>query len=799
MSIACARWWMERGFHPIPVLYRTKKPELKGWPSLRLAEADLATYFNDQQPHNIGIILGDEYGSADVDLDCTEAIAAAAVLLPSTNLIFGRSSKPASHYIYRVDPLIGSLKFLDPIIADDDEATIVELRCAKKNGGSGLHTVVPDSVHESGEAIRFEPGYDGHAANVDAEVLTAAVAHVAAAALLARRWPAPKAGRNDAFLALAGMLARAGWSVEQASAFAFTIYRLLWGAQANRSSCISEVGQTFEKYFAHAETTGIPKLKSLVDERAIRDALKWLKIDTRQSTTDGNAQTAKRLGRLPDIQTNNRELRDVTTDCLQALRAANHPPEIFVRAGAMVIVSVDEDQRRVVRDASDTYIRGALTRAANFHKVNLKEEFSAVPPPLSAVHDLMERPCAEWNLPAIAGITEAPLLRPDGTILSKPGYDHATRMVYVPPADFRLPAIPDQPTESDLVQAIACIEDAIGEFPFLDEASRANAFAMLLSQVVRPVVKGNRPIALIDAPQAGPGKTLLAEVLALIYTGSSAALRPAPHGNDEEWRKAITAILMDSHQLTVFDNVEGVLLAPSLALAVTASTWSDRVLGLSKNVRLSQNTNFIVTGNNIILGGDLPRRCYWIRLDSPSSRPWQGREFRHPDLKGWVQQNRSKLLAALLTMARAWFVRGRPKPKTPILGSFENWCGVVGGILEVANVPGFLGNLEDLYEQADPSQEQWTDFLAALHDRYQSFFTVEQIVREAGTDLDLRRLIPDGLYHDKRMAQKLGWAFRKRLDRRYGKENFRLIKGPGNSRVAKWRVMTDPEVKGGRE
>lgn len=88
---------------------------------------------------------------------------------------------------------------------------------------------------------------------------------------------------------------------------------------------------------------------------------------------------------------------------------------------------------------------------------------------------------------------------------------------------------------------------------------------------------------------------------------------------------------------------------------------------------------------------------------------------------------------------------------------------MVGGILEVANIAGFLGNLEDLYEQADPSQEQWTDFPAALHDRYQSFFTMEQIIREAATDLDLRRLIPDGLYNDKHTERKLGWAFRKEI------------------------------------
>lgn len=210
------------------------------------------------------------------------------------------------------------------------------------------------------------------------------------------------------------------------------------------------------------------------------------------------------------------------------------------------------------------------------------------------------------------------------------------------------------------------------------------------------------------------------------------------------------------HALTVFDNLEGVLRSQSLALALTARTWGDRTLGLNKGVVLPQNTNFIVTGNNIALSGDLPRRSYWIHLDSPSSRPWQGRKFKHEDLKSWVLSARPRILSALLTMASAWFVQGKPQPKTPILGSFEDWCRVVGGILHVAGIAGFLGNLDDLYEQADPSQEEWTAFLAALSERYELPFTVAQVIRDAGADLDFRRLIPDGLYNDKEPERKLG-------------------------------------------
>jgi hypothetical protein len=161
-------------------------------------------------------------------------------------------------------------------------------------------------------------------------------------------------------------------------------------------------------------------------------------------------------------------------------------------------------------------------------------------------------------------------------------------------------------------------------------------------------------------------------------------------------------------------------------------------------------------------------------------------------LKKWVLLKRPRILAALLVMSRGWFVQGQPQPPTPILGSFEDWCRVVGGILHVAGIEGFLGNLDELYEQADPSQEEWTAFLAALYERYESSFTVAQVLFDAGGDLEFRRLIPDGLYNDREPEKKLGWAFRKRLGRRHGKENFRLVKtSTEGARVANWRVVAD--------
>jgi hypothetical protein len=268
-----AQYYVARGLHPIPIPFREKAPRISNWPALRLTEAELSKYFNGA-PSNIGLILGDDYGTTDIDLDCLEAIAAASEFLPETGMIFGRKSKPRSHFLYRSDPPVRSCRFLDPI----DKACLVELRCRKSDGSIGLQTIVPPSVHPEGEQISFEPGFDKHPANVDGDQLQRCVAKIASAALLVRHWPGKQAGRNAAFIAVAGALARAAWPIDDTFAFHSAIYRALWGTVADLDACRAEVASTYEKHLGGFETTGKRSLAELIDKRAVYKAFSWLGI-----------------------------------------------------------------------------------------------------------------------------------------------------------------------------------------------------------------------------------------------------------------------------------------------------------------------------------------------------------------------------------------------------------------------------------------------------------------------------------------------------------------------------------------
>jgi P4 family phage/plasmid primase-like protien len=268
--------WIQQGFSPVPIPHRSKRPVLQGWERLEIT-TDLAPRYFSVKPQNIGLLLGDKYGSADVDCDCPEAITAARELLPETGMVFGRRSKPFSHFFYRSDPPVRTSQFVDPL----DHKTLIELRGLSSDGSIGLQTVVPPSTHESGELVRFEKAFEGTPANTDAEVLISAVRRAAAAALLARHWP-EQGSRHKAFLALAGVFAREQSTLEDARAFHRAVYRCLWPTNPDLGATDAEVQTTFERYSAGGEITGIPTLIRLVDKKVVYTALRWLEIDRAQ-------------------------------------------------------------------------------------------------------------------------------------------------------------------------------------------------------------------------------------------------------------------------------------------------------------------------------------------------------------------------------------------------------------------------------------------------------------------------------------------------------------------------------------
>jgi hypothetical protein len=505
--------------------------------------------------------------------------------------------------------------------------------------------------------------------------------------------------------------------------------------------------------------------------------------------------------RRPIINVSAQQLRDVTSETIRALERANDPPALFVRSGELVRIREDEIGRPITEAVNEAILRNHMSQAADFVRTTKTLTTTDVVAPMYIPKDILAS--GTWNFPPLSSVVEIPVLRPDGSILDTRGYDRATGLYYWPKSGLVVPEIPKHPSPQQIRQSLALIEGATGEFPYAGPASRANALALLLTPVIRHAIKGEVPIALLDAPQQGSGKSLLGKVVATVATGRDAAMMAAPD-SDEEWRKRITATLYSGATVITIDNIEGRLAAPSLAGVLTADTWRDRILGASKILDLPNRATWLATGNNIRLGGDLQRRCYWIRLDAKSATPWTGRTYRHPRLTQWVAEHRGELVAALLTLARAWWVEGRPSAKITTLGGFEEWCETIGGVLAVAGVAGFLENLTELYEVADEESAEWERFLRALEAKYGGAgFTTAAVVTDLACDPSpLLETLPGDLadtwYDPEKRAgfnRRLGKALSSRSERRYGSNQHR-IEHVGEERSAQvWRVVSgSPET-----
>jgi len=482
------------------------------------------------------------------------------------------------------------------------------------------------------------------------------------------------------------------------------------------------------------------------------------------------ANRLARFGNLPLVFVTDRFLREKTADTIAAVEQANKPPQIFERSGCIVRIAHDECGTPYIETLTESACRGFLERAACY--VRLSERGKMVPlpaPPLDIVRDYMSLP--NRKLPALLNVTEVPVLRSDGTIVTEPGYDEVSRLYYEPAAGLIMPAVPGNPGQKELDAAAALIQEPIINFPFDTKASRTNALAVVVTPIYRPMIAGLVPLCLLDKPQPGTGAGLLSDVIATIATGRQAVMM-APPRTDEECEKRLASILLHGQAIVTIDNIEGYLYFASLAMLLTAPTFQTRILGQTKEVRLPNRATYIVTGNNVRLGGDMPRRCYLCRMDARLARPWMRdpKSFKYHHLIQWVKENRGRLLAAALTLARAWVQAGKPIPDgLPPLGSFEDWTNTVGGVLAHAGLTDFLGNLDYMYQKADVETPQWEGFLTAWQETLgKEAVTTAQVVKATNEYEDFADALPDAIDRDpKKINRSLSHSLARKAGVRY--------------------------------
>ena len=488
---------------------------------------------------------------------------------------------------------------------------------------------------------------------------------------------------------------------------------------------------------------------------------------------------------IPTLRADEGDLARSVERVWSLLMASNRTPWVFRFAGQPTWVVPDDEGRPTAAAITEERLRHMLARLANWKRLNGKGELVAAAPPIAVVKSVLATP--DPALPVLVGIVNTPVFGRGGTLLTTPGYHPDARLLYAPAPGFTVPAIPAKPTASEITAArnLLC-EDLLGDFPFVGPAEMAHVIALLLLGFLRGMIDGPTPLHLIEKPTPGSGATLMVDAVATILTGSGASVMTEGR-DDDEWRKRVTAKLRQIPAMVLIDNLRAKLDSSAVAAALTAPFWEDRILGASEMARLPIRCLWIATGNNPEFSNEMARRLVRIRLDPHEERPWQRTGFRHPDLMTWVRANRSRLVAACLTLCQAWIAVGKPRGSRSI-GSFENWAHVIGGVLDVAGIPGFLGNLDEMMEASDGEGAGWSAFIAAWWDRFGTADVGAADLFDVAAFCDPAPPISGN--NDRAQKTSFGIAIKKMRDRVFsiGGRKVRVVKAGIEHKATRWKL-----------
>lgn len=505
---------------------------------------------------------------------------------------------------------------------------------------------------------------------------------------------------------------------------------------------------------------------------------------------------------------------ETTDNVLQVLRDRGELYEF----GEGAVAYVAEGRARPV---SSDWLLDHMGRVCEFYRLRHKtdsagnltsEEAPEDAPPLVARSILAKH--GSRGFPHLVGVVSAPTLRPDGSLLDRPGHDVDSGLFYFREAGNAAPRIPEHPSPADALRALRDLWQPFRLFPLVDDVARGVALHGLLTAAIRASLP-TAPGVGFDAPAAGSGKTLLARCIGIMATGEEPSILP-PADTDEETRKRLFAALREGHRVVLWDNVREPLGNAALDSFLTAGTFADRILGSSETASLPNRALFIATGNNLRLSSDTCRRVLLARIDAETETPYT-RDFSF-DPAQHVARHRLALVAAALTIIRAYITAGRPKVAAGRTASFELWDDLVrqplcwlAGLVERANadtpaaerLPTFSDPMQAaaLAFEADPETVKHAALLDAWHAEFgRTPATVAQAIKKADggslrEESPLRDALDEIAGQGGRLNPRiLGRWVEKMTGRRIG--GLRFERAGVRHKVALWLVL--PDTKEGK-
>ncbi len=476
----------------------------------------------------------------------------------------------------------------------------------------------------------------------------------------------------------------------------------------------------------------------------------------------------------------------------------NHREAVFISGGLLSRIArheVLDEEIFSVREFKKNGLSGRLATLADWQKTANNGAVNLVMPTEAVVLNVMERADELFTeLPVLEQVVTCPMYSRDGVLQSKPGYSRDTRCWYAPPRGVDIGDVPKEPTVNDVRWALNMLKtELFGDFPFTDKSSLAHLIALTLLPFVRWMILGPTPMHAVDAPKAGTGKTLAAE-LAMTPAFGCEPQTTTVSTSEEEWKKQLTSVMLSGQPYVLFDNVPQTrsLSGGHLASTLTKDVYQERILGGNQQCVKPVRQVWVATGNNITYSDEMIRRTVPIYLNAHMETPHIGREFRHANVKRWAREHRGELIRACLTLVQSWITAERPRWTGKPLGKFEEWSAIMGGILEHLKVPGFLDNLSEFYDVAVDEENTAHAFVDAWYSQHgECEITCASLLDLAHVHLDLTQSVAG--FKTRPTTKQLSPYMRKLSGQVFG--NLEIVRKPVKGRADKYRLYDVSKTK----
>ena len=308
------------------------------------------------------------------------------------------------------------------------------------------------------------------------------------------------------------------------------------------------------------------------------------------------------------------------------------------------------------------------------------------------------------GLPLLVAVSDVPVVTPNGKVIVAGGY-HAESGIYFTCSEEEARAIlPDDLSEDAVRSAYLFLANELFVDAALHNRHRGMAalVALLLTGMSHPVLP-EKPVFRITAPQRGSGKTTLVNMIVRPIARRS-AVAASWSVSEEERRKAFFAVAREGHGILMIDNIPRgtVIRDATIERFATSAEVRDRVLGESRTEAV-RSPVVVLTGNALQMGGDSGSRTLTVELTADRPDP-ENREFKHPDILGWCDRNRARILRAALTI-----LLGNPTLRNrtaKIETRFKAWFVLVGSAVEhAAKLADMPARMIDLFAQSEDEDD----------------------------------------------------------------------------------------------